>query len=85
MHVEAMNWSGMGHARYAAALVFRRMRCAYSAITGRIRQRNELAIPASSVCKIETALLASPDKQISLTYPDCRSIATSGRGSGRIP
>ena len=31
---------------------------------------------------IEKALLASPDKQISLTDPDCRSMATSGRGSG---
>jgi Transposase DDE domain len=33
---------------------------------------------------IETALLASPDKQISLTDPDCRSMATSGRGSGMV-
>jgi hypothetical protein len=29
-------------------------------------------------------LLASPDKQISLTDPDCRSMATSGRGSGMV-
>jgi transposase len=28
---------------------------------------------------IEKALLASSDKQISLTDPDCRSMATSGR------
>ena len=33
---------------------------------------------------IEKALLASPDKQISLTDPDCRSTATSGRGSGMV-
>src|SRR5450756_3160258 len=33
---------------------------------------------------IERALLASPDKQISLTDPDCRSMATSGRGSGMV-
>ena len=33
---------------------------------------------------IEKALLASPDKQISLTDPDCRSMATSGRGSGMV-
>jgi transposase len=33
---------------------------------------------------LEKALLASPDKQISLTDPDCRSIATSGRGSGMV-
>ena len=30
---------------------------------------------------IEKALLASPDKQISLTDPDCRSMAMSGRGT----
>ena len=30
------------------------------------------------------AVLASPDKQISLTDPDCRSMATSGRGSGMV-
>src|SRR3977135_3750053 len=33
---------------------------------------------------IEKALLASPDTQISLTDPDCRSMATSGRGSGMV-
>src|SRR3954451_19822332 len=33
---------------------------------------------------IEKALLASPDKQISLTDPDCRSMATSGRCSGMV-
>lgn len=33
---------------------------------------------------IEKRLLASPDKQISLTDPDCRSMATSGRGSGMV-
>src|SRR5674536_153916 len=33
---------------------------------------------------IEKALVASPDKQISLTDPDCRSMATSGRGSGMV-
>ena len=30
----------------------------------------------------EKQMLASPDKQISLTDPDSRSMATSGRGSG---
>src|SRR5260370_31350397 len=33
---------------------------------------------------IEKALLASPNKQISLTDPDCRSMETSGRGSGMV-
>ena len=33
---------------------------------------------------IEKALLASLDKQKSLTDPDCLSMATSGRGSGMV-
>ena len=33
---------------------------------------------------IEQQVLASPSQQISLTDPDCRSMATSGRGSGMV-
>jgi transposase len=33
---------------------------------------------------MEKLILASPDQQISLTDPDCRSMATSGRGSGVV-
>ncbi len=33
---------------------------------------------------METMMLASPDQQISLTDPDSRSMATSGRGSGVV-
>jgi transposase len=33
---------------------------------------------------METLMLASPDQQISLTDPDSRSMATSGRGSGVV-
>jgi hypothetical protein len=33
---------------------------------------------------IEKEMLASPDQQISLTDPDSRSMATSGRGSGDV-
>ena len=33
---------------------------------------------------IEKEMLASPDRQISLTDPDSRSMATSGRGSGVV-
>jgi hypothetical protein len=33
---------------------------------------------------IEKEMLASPDQQISLTDPDSRSMATSGRGSGMV-
>lgn len=34
--------------------------------------------------KLEAAMLAAPDQQISLTDPDARSMATSGRGSGMV-
>jgi transposase len=34
--------------------------------------------------EIQKQVLASPDQQISLTDPDCRSMATSGRGSGMV-
>ncbi len=34
--------------------------------------------------EIEKQVLASPDQQVSLTDPDCRSMATSGRGSGMV-
>jgi transposase len=34
--------------------------------------------------KIEVRLLAEPDQQLSLTDPDARSMATSGRGSGMV-
>src|SRR5262249_26426825 len=33
---------------------------------------------------MERSMLASPDQQISLTDPDSRSMATSGRGSGVV-
>jgi hypothetical protein len=33
---------------------------------------------------MERTMLASPDQQISLTDPDSRSMATSGRGSGVV-
>ena len=34
--------------------------------------------------KLEAQMLETPDKQISLTDPDARSMATSGRGSGMV-
>lgn len=34
--------------------------------------------------EIEKQVLAAPDQQVSLTDPDCRSMATSGRGSGMV-
>ena len=34
--------------------------------------------------KLEARMLATPDRQVSLTDPDARSMATSGRGSGMV-
>ena len=34
--------------------------------------------------KLETQMLQAPDQQISLTDPDARSMATSGRGTGMV-
>ena len=49
--------------------------------------KEKLAKLASELLRlkaIEKAMLASPDQQISLTDPDSRSMATSGRGSGVV-
>jgi hypothetical protein len=44
----------------------------------------KLAAEADKLKAYETLMLASPDQQISLTDPDARSMATSGRGSGVV-
>ncbi len=52
-----------------------------------LRFKDELAKLASKMQRlkaIEEATLASPDLQISLTDPDLRPMATSGRGSGVV-
>ena len=49
--------------------------------------KEKLAKLKSEMQKLEAyekEMLASPDQQISLTDPDCRSMATSGRGSGVV-
>src|SRR4051812_39636064 len=49
--------------------------------------KEKLARLAAEMQKLEAyenAMLASSDQQISLTDPDCRSMATSGRGSGVV-
>jgi hypothetical protein len=38
----------------------------------------------AKLAAIEAQMLASPDQQVSLTDPDSRSMATSGRGSGVV-
>jgi transposase len=52
-----------------------------------VHLKEKLAKLASEVQRlkaIEKEMLASPDQQISLTDPDSRSMATSGRGSGIV-
>src|SRR5215471_16475628 len=44
----------------------------------------KLASELQRLKAIEKAMLATPDQQISLTDPDSRSMATSGRGSGVV-
>jgi hypothetical protein len=44
----------------------------------------KLAAETEKLKAYETEMLASPDQQISLTDPDARSMATSGRGSGIV-
>jgi transposase len=44
----------------------------------------KLASEMERLKAIEKTMLASPDQQISLTDPDSRSMATSGRGSGVV-
>jgi hypothetical protein len=56
---------------------------ALAAKTAHLKEKlAKLAIEMRKLDAYETEMLASPDQQISLTDPDCRSIATSGRGSG---
>src|SRR5687767_11261183 len=38
----------------------------------------------AKLATIEAQMLAAPDQQVSLTDPDARSMATSGRGSGVV-
>jgi transposase len=51
----------------------------------RIKEKLEkLKSEMDKLAAIEKQVLASPDQQISLTDPDSRSMATSGRGSGVV-
>jgi transposase len=44
----------------------------------------KLKVEMAKLATIEAQMLASPDQQVSLTDPDSRSMATSGRGSGVV-
>src|SRR5215471_3266422 len=53
--------------------------------TVRIKEKLEkLKSEMDKLAAIEKQMLASPDQQLSLTDPDSRSMATSGRGSGVV-
>jgi transposase len=58
---------------------------ALAARTAHLKEKlAKLASELERLKVIEQAMLASPDQQISLTDPDSRSMATSGRGSGVV-
>ena len=53
--------------------------------TGRLKEKIEkLKQEMQRLAGLQTVMLATPDQQISLTDPDARSMATSGRGSGVV-
>jgi transposase len=58
---------------------------ALAAKTAHLKEKvAKLASEIQRLKAIEKEMLASPDQQISLTDPDSRSMATSGRGSGMV-
>jgi transposase len=58
---------------------------ALAAKTAHLKEKlAKLASEVQRLRAIEKEMLASPDQQISLTDPDSRSMATSGRGSGVV-
>jgi hypothetical protein len=58
---------------------------ALAAKTAHLKEKlAKLASELERLKAIEKAMLASPDQKISLTDPDSRSMATSGRGSGVV-
>jgi Transposase DDE domain len=75
-------------ARYLAQLDTADLQEPSEALAAKIAHLKEkLAKLTSEMQKLEAyekQMLALPDQQISLTDPDCRSMATSGRGSGVV-
>jgi transposase len=58
---------------------------ALAAKTAHLKEKlAKLADELQRLKRLEKEMLASPDQQISLTDPDSRSMATSGRGSGIV-
>ena len=52
--------------------------------TARLKELAKLQEELGKLAAYERQMLASPGQQISLTDPDSRSMATSGRGSGVV-
>jgi transposase len=53
--------------------------------TSRLKEKiAKLKEQMQRLAKLQVQMLAAPDQQISLTDPDARSMATSGRGSGVV-
>jgi transposase len=53
--------------------------------TERLKEKlTKLKEEMAKLASLEAQMLASPDRQVSLTDPDSRSMATSGRGSGVV-
>jgi Transposase DDE domain len=53
--------------------------------TGRLKEKIEkLKGEMRRLIGLQAVMLATPDQQVSLTDPDARSMATSGRGSGVV-
>src|SRR5450759_2013241 len=58
---------------------------ALKAKTSRLKEKIvKLKEQMQRLAKLRVRMLAAPDQQISLTEPDARSMATSGRGSGVV-
>lgn len=58
---------------------------ALAAKTAHLKEKlSKLGEEMEKLAAYEKQMLASPDQQISLTDPDSRSMATSGRGSGIV-
>ena len=58
---------------------------ALKAKTSRLKEKlAKLKEQMQRLAKLRVRMLAAPDQQISLTDPDARSMATSGRGSGVV-
>src|SRR5664280_2699403 len=58
---------------------------ALKAKTSRLKEKIvKLKEQMQRLTKLKVTMLATPDQQVSLTDPDARSMATSGRGSGVV-